>query len=202
VDGRGSAGPDAARVKDNAELSVTDPAFARLSESVVARLMATPQFVATALPLRISPPCFSRYQPGQAYGMHVDTGVLPFSINGIATNVRSDLAATLFLSPPESYDGGELVVQDTFGLSSVKLPAGDLVLYPASSLHRVEPVRRGLRQVCFLWVQSMIRRDDHRTLLESLDSTIRMLRQGSPENPAIFRLAGLYHNLLRLWAET
>ena len=202
IDGRASAGQDAAAVKRNEELAKTDPASRALSEKVIAALMASPRFVALALPMRVVPPMFSRYHPGQTYGVHADGAVFQFAANGLPLYVRSDLAATLFLSAPEDYDGGELVVQDTFGTTNVKLPAGDVVLYPASSLHHVAPVTRGVRHVSFFWVQSMVRSDEHRSQLESLDTAIREIRQTTPDSPAVMRLVALYHNLLRNWAET
>jgi len=202
IDGKNSAGMDAAAVKNNQEVSKDHPALRGLSETVIAALMASPRFGALALPVRIVPPMFSRYQPGQGYGVHADGAMFHFNVNGMPLHVRGDMAGTLFLNNPDEYDGGELMVHDSFGVTNVKLPAGDAVLYPASSLHHVAPVTRGHRLVSFFWVQSMVRSDEHRTQLEALDTTIRDLRQSAPGNPAIMRLVSLYHNLLRMWGET
>jgi PKHD-type hydroxylase len=202
VDGRKSAGPAAGSVKNNAEVSQLDPTAQKLGEIVVAAVMASQNFRATALPMRIVPPSFSRYNSGQAYGQHCDSGVMEFKVAGVPVWVRTDLAATLFLSAPSDYEGGELVIEDTFGISKVKLPAGDMILYPSSSQHRVEPVTKGQRLVSFFWIQSMVRDDFQRSLLKDLDITIQHVNRAIPNNPAGTRLLGLYHNLLRLWSET
>jgi PKHD-type hydroxylase len=202
VSGRESAGPIAARTKNNVEISQTDPIAQQLGDIIVTALKNNQNFMATALPIRLSPPSFSRYEAGQEYGLHNDAAVMEFNVGGSRLLVRTDLAATLFLSSPDDYDGGELVVQDAFGISRLKYPAGDMILYPASSIHQVQPVTRGVRFVSFLWIQSMVRNDLERSLLRDLDYTIQQLNRSVPDNPANLRLLGLYHNLLRLWCET
>jgi PKHD-type hydroxylase len=202
IDGRESAGATAARTKYNQEISHTDPTTQQLGEIVVGALRSNQNFMATALPIRLSPPSFGRYEAGQAYGLHNDAAVIEFNVAGSRTLVRTDLAATLFLCPPHEYDGGELVVQDSFGISRVKYPAGDMVLYPARSLHQVQPVTRGRRTVSFFWIQSMVRGDIERGYLRELDYIIQQLNRSAPGDPASLRLLGLYHNLLRLWCDT
>jgi PKHD-type hydroxylase len=202
IDGGASAGVLAAHAKHNQEVDQRDPAAQRLGEIVVGSMMASALFQAAALPSRISPPSFSRYADGQAYGFHNDAAILEFQVSGSRLLVRTDLAATLFLNEPGDYDGGELLVEDNFGLTKVKLAAGDMVLYPASSLHRVAPVTKGTRLVSFLWIQSLVRDDTHRRMLYDLDMTIQGLRRSSPGNEAELKLVNLYHNLLRLWSET
>jgi len=171
-----------------------------LGEMILGALSSNPLFIATALPLRICPPFFNRYQGGETYGTHND-GALVNAPNS-QLPVRGDLAATLFLTAPEEYDGGELTIEDTYGAHHVKLPAGDMVLYPASSLHRVEPVTRGARVSSFFWIQSMVRDDAKRMLLVSLDQARAQLNRDVPDNPGIVQLLSVYHNLLRMWAET
>lgn len=197
LDGKVSAGPGAAGVKHNAEADLTDPVVRQWSETIRQTLGANPGFVAAALPARICPPSFNRYSGSQTYGEHNDAALLQFG----GVWLRNDLAATLFLSAPEEYDGGELLINDTFGPQSVKLPAGDMVLYPASSQHEVCPVRRGTRLASYLWIQSLVRDDTHRRLLQDLDAATQQVRRELPDNPAAARLLGLYHNLLRLWSE-
>jgi PKHD-type hydroxylase len=202
IDGSASAGVLASQAKNNQEINQLDPTAQRLGEIVVSAMMATAAFQAAALPVRISPPSFSRYVDGQSYGFHNDAAILEFNVSGSRLLVRTDLAATLFLSAPEDYEGGELMVEDNFGLTKVKLAAGDMVLYPASSLHKVQPVTRGTRLVSFFWIQSMVRDDTHRRMLYDLDMTIQQLRSSAPGNEAVLKLVNLYHNLLRLWSET
>jgi PKHD-type hydroxylase len=198
IDGRGSAGHMAARAKDNQEADLTDPAVRAQSDAVQRALLAHGRFTAAALPARICPPSFNRYTGGQNYGTHNDAALLSFPHGW----VRTDLAATLFLSSPQDYDGGELVIEDTFGPVKVKLPPGDIVLYPASSQHRVEPVTRGTRVASFIWLQSLVREDERRRLLHELDTSIMALRQALSDSPDVARLLGLYHNLLRMWSDT
>jgi PKHD-type hydroxylase len=198
VDGRRTAGYQAARVKHNAQLTDDDPVGQRLGDMILSRLERTPLFMSASLPLKVFPPMFNRYSRGQAFGTHVDTAIR--QVSGTPLRVRSDLAATLFLNPPEAYDGGELVVEDNFGAHSVKLPAGDLVLYPASSLHHVRPVTRGERLAAVFWIQSMVRGDADRGMLYDLDTAIQHLAVALPEHPAVVQLTGVYHNLLRRWA--
>ena len=201
IDGRGSAGPAAARAKHNREADLTDPAVRGWSDAVLRALKTNPGFSAAALPAKICPPSFNRYEAGQTYGTHNDAAVMDFT--GIGQGmVRGDLAATLFLSAPGDYDGGALVIEDTFGTSKVKLPAGDMIVYPASSQHRVEPVTRGTRVASFIWLQSLVREDERRRLLHELDTSIMALRQALPASPDVARLLSLYHNLLRMWSDT
>jgi PKHD-type hydroxylase len=199
VDGRVTAGHQSARAKDNRQLPEDSPAARKLGELMVAALQRSPLFVSAALPLRVFPPLFNRYEGGQSFGTHVDNAIR--QVPGTPHRVRTDLSATLFLSPPEDYEGGELVVEDTYGVHSVKLPAGHLVLYPASSLHHVRPVKRGTRLASFFWIQSMVRDDGERTLLFDLDTAIQRLAAESPDHPATVQLTGVYHNLLRRWAD-
>ena len=199
IDGRRTAGHQAIHVKDNAQLPEDAPVARQLGDEVLAALERSKPFIGAALPLRVYPPMFNRYAGGQTFGTHVDTAIrqLPHGYG----RVRSDLSATLFLSEPGEYDGGELVVQDSYGAHAVKLPAGHMVLYPASSLHHVTPVTRGVRMASFLWVQSMVRNDGERTMLHDLDSSIQHLSVAVPGHPAVLQLTNVYHNLLRRWAE-
>jgi PKHD-type hydroxylase len=199
VDGRVTAGHQSARTKDNEQLAEGSPEARQLGDTVLAALQSNPLFLSAALPLRVFPPLFNRYQGGQSFGTHVDNAVR--QVPGTAHRLRTDLSATLFLSSPEEYDGGELVVEDTYGVHRVKLPAGHLVLYPASSLHHVRPVTRGARLASFFWVQSMVRDDGDRALLFDLDTAIQRLAEEAPDHPTAVALTGVYHNLLRRWAE-
>jgi PKHD-type hydroxylase len=199
VDGRVTAGHQSARAKRNAQLPEGDPAAVELGGVIVAALERSPLFMSAALPLKVFPPLFNRYEAGQSFGNHVDNAVR--QVAGTPHRVRTDLSATLFLSRPEEYDGGELVVEDTYGVHAVKLPAGHLVLYPASSLHHVRAVTRGARLASFFWVQSMVRDDGERALLFDLDTAIRRLNGDAPEHPSAVELTGVYHNLLRRWAD-
>ncbi len=199
VDGRVTAGYQAQRVKENHQLPEGHPVAVELGEMVLGALARSPLFMSAALPLRVFPPMFNRYAGGGHFGTHVDTAIRAMATTG--QRIRTDVSATLFLSSPEEYDGGELLVEDTYGSHSVKLPAGHMVLYPATSLHRVEPVTRGARVASFFWVQSMVRSDGDRTLLFDLDSAIQRLAVEVPGNAAGVQLTGVYHNLLRRWAE-
>ena len=198
VDGRVTAGHQSARAKDNLQLAETDPVARQLGELIVTALQRNPLFISAALPLRVFPPLFNRYEGGQSFGNHVDNAIRQ-SATGM--RIRTDVSATLFLTEPEEYDGGELMIEDTFGVHSVKLPAGHMVLYPASSLHHVRPVVRGARIASFFWLQSMVRDDGQRTLLFDLDAAIQRLSADVPEHPATVQLTAVYHNLLRRWAE-
>ncbi|HEY9448410.1 MAG TPA: Fe2+-dependent dioxygenase [Gemmatimonadaceae bacterium] len=199
VDGRVTAGHQSAKAKDNMQLPEDNPVARKLGDMVLAALQQSPLFMAAALPLKVFPPLFNRYSGGQSFGTHVDNAIR--QVTGTPHRVRTDLSATLFLSAPEEYDGGELSVEDTYGVQSVKLPAGHMILYPATSLHHVRPVTRGTRTASFFWVQSMVRDDGQRTLLFDLDSTIQQIAQEAPDHPAAVRLTGIYHNLLRQWAD-
>lgn len=199
MDGRVTAGHQSARAKDNVQLSEDSPVAKQLGQLVLAALERSPLFMSAALPLKIFPPLFNRYAGGQSFGVHVDNAVR--QVRNTPHRVRTDISATLFLSEPGDYEGGELVVEDTFGTHSVKLPAGDLVLYPASSLHRVQPVTRGARMASFFWIQSMVRDDGQRTILFDLDLAIQRLSVDVPDHPSLVQLTGTYHNLLRRWAD-
>jgi len=201
IDGRQTAGNVAGKVKQNEQLSDNDPLAVSLGNEILRRLDKNGTFVSAALPLRIHPPKFNRYADGGTYGNHVDNAVM--QLPGSGTLFRSDVSATLFLCEPDEYDGGELTVETHFGTQRVKLPAGSMVLYPSSSLHRVTPVTRGARVCSFFWLQSMVADDDARTLLFDLDTSIRLLRAdaATAQNPAVLRLSATYHNLLRRWAK-
>jgi PKHD-type hydroxylase len=199
VDGKVTAGYQAQTVKENLQLPEGHPVAAQLGEVVLGALARSALFMSAALPLKVFPPMFNRYTGGGHFGTHVDTAIRAMASTG--QRIRTDLSATLFLSSPEEYDGGELLVEDTYGVHSVKLPAGHMVLYPSTSLHRVTPVSRGARVASFFWIQSMIRGNDDRTLLYDLDTAIQHLAKETPGNPAGVKLTGVYHNLLRRWAE-
>lgn len=199
VDGRETSGHLAARVKHNRQVDEGTPEAREMGNIIVSALERTPLFMAAALPLRVFPPLFNRYEPGMAFGNHVDNAIR--EVTGSGLRVRTDLSATLFLSAREEYDGGELVVDDTFGAHQVKLPAGDMILYPASSVHRVSPVTRGVRLASIFWVQSMVREDGERSLLFDLDMAIAQVSEAAPGNPGIVALTSCYHNLLRRWSD-
>lgn len=199
VDGRVTAGHQSARVKFNTQLPENHPVAEELGDMVLTALQRHALFISAALPLKVFPPLFNRYQGGEAFGNHVDNAIR--QVGGTGHRIRTDLSATLFLSAPDEYDGGELLVEDTYGVHSVKLPAGHLVLYPSTSLHSVRPVTRGARVASFFWIQSMIRDDGQRTLLFDLDTAIQRLNQDAPDHPSAVQLTGVYHNLLRRWAE-
>lgn len=200
VDGRATAGHQGTHVKRNLQIAEDAPIARELGDVVVAALERHPLFLSAALPARLYPPMFNRYEAAGAmtFGDHVDGAVrlLP----GTAERIRTDISATLFLTPPEDYDGGELQVHDTYGAHAVKLAAGDLVLYPATSVHRVTPVTRGARVACFFWVQSLVRDDAQRAQLFDLDMAIVRLTQDIPGHASLVTLTGHYHNLLRMWA--
>jgi PKHD-type hydroxylase len=195
IDGRVTAGHQSAMAKDNEQVPEQHPAAREVGQMIVAALARNPLFRSAALPLHVYPPLFNRYTGGQAFGSHVDNAVR--RISGTPNQIRTDVSATLFLAEPDEYDGGELVIEDTYGVQSVKLPAGSMVLYPATSLHHVRPVTRGARVASFFWIQSMVRDDGQRTILFDLDLAIQRLA----DHPAALQLTGVYHNLLRRWAE-
>jgi PKHD-type hydroxylase len=199
VDGKVTAGYQAQAVKENLQLPEGHPVAVKLGEMVLAALARSPLFMAAALPLKVFPPMFNRYTGGGHFGTHVDTAIRAQVTTG--QRIRTDISATLFLTPPDEYDGGELIVEDTYGLHNVKLPTGHMVLYPATSLHRVTPVSRGARVSSFFWIQSMIRADGDRTLIYDLDTAIQRLAKASPGSPIGVQLTAVYHNLLRRWAE-
>jgi PKHD-type hydroxylase len=200
VDGRVTAGYQGARVNNNQQLAENSPAARELGDLVVAALERHPLFISAALPAQVYPPLFNRYGVGQQFGSHIDNAVRLLPNSGI--KLRTDISATLFLSEPDEYEGGELLVEDTYGVHSVKLPAGHLVIYPSTSLHRVNPVLRGERLAAFFWTQSMVRDDAQRTLLFDLDNAIQRLNQSGADEQAVTQLTGSYHNLLRMWIET
>jgi PKHD-type hydroxylase len=199
VDGRVTAGHQSAEVKHNRQLPEESEAARIAGGLVLEALERCPLFFSAVLPQRVFPPLFNRYDPSMRFGPHVDNAIR--ALPGSAARLRTDVSATLFLSDPESYDGGELVVEDTYGSHSVKLDAGDLVAYPASSLHHVTPITRGVRVASFFWVQSMVRDLGQRSLLFDLDMAIVEINRHLECNPAQVVLTGVYHNLLRRWAE-
>ena len=199
VDGNVTSGHQSARAKCNEQVREDAPVARELGELVLAALARSQLFFSAALPKQVFPPLFNRYGPGMTFGNHVDSAIRTHEAT--RTRIRTDLSATLFLAHPEEYDGGELVVEDTLGTHSVKLPAGHMVLYPATSLHRVAPITRGTRIGSFFWIQSMVRDDAQRTLLLDLDMSIVRLTQQRGDDPSLVSLVGVYHNLLRMWAE-
>ena len=199
VDGRVTAGHQAALSKSNLQLAHDDALGQKLSDEVLRALERSALFVCAALPRHVYPPLFNRYEAGMRFGGHVDNAIR--QIPGTPHRLRTDISATVFLSEPGEYDGGELVIEDTYGTHSVKFAAGDLVLYPSSSVHRVLPVTRGVRTAAFFWIQSMIRDDADRRLLFDLDISIQELTQAGTNSDALIRLTACYHNLLRRWSE-
>ncbi len=198
-DGRVTAGAQAAQVKNNQQISEDHPVARELGDVILRKPARHPLFTSAALPLKVFPPLFNKYAGGGNFGMHVDTAVRYSSLP--PHRVRTDLSATLFLAGPEEYDGGELTVEDTYGVHKVKLPAGHLILYPSSSLHEVKPVTRGARIAAFFWIQSMVRDDAKRSMLLEMDNAIQRLNRDVPNHPSTVQLTGVYHNLLRTWAE-
>jgi PKHD-type hydroxylase len=200
IDGRVTAGEQSAAVKQNAQLAEGSPVAQAVGEMVLGGLARSPLFISAALPQRIFPPLFNRYGEGASFGVHVDNAIR--AIPGTPIRLRTDLSCTLFFSAPEEYDGGELIIEDVYGPQRVKLPSGHLILYPSTSLHRVTPITRGARVASFFWLQSMIRADDQRALLFDLDQTIqRLALEKDGNDPSVVSLSGVYHNLLRQWAE-
>ncbi|MEO9078637.1 MAG: Fe2+-dependent dioxygenase [Rhodanobacter sp.] len=200
TDGRETVGAQGAQVKRNQQLPDGSPLRHQLGQQVQAALARHPLYHAATLPQRMLPPRFNRYADGNQYGFHVDGAVM--SLPNGEGQLRSDISCTLFLNEPDDYDGGELIVSDTYGEHEVKLPAGDLIVYPSSSLHRVAPVTRGVRLASFFWVQSLIRDDGQRRLLFELDASIQTLTHSGADTAAVLQLTGVYHNLLRQWTET
>jgi PKHD-type hydroxylase len=199
IDGRVTAGHQSTLAKNNMQIPEGHPVAKEVGELILQTLGQNPLFVSAALPLKVFPPLFNRYSGGQSFGTHIDNAIR--HLKGTTHRVRSDLSATLFFSNPEEYDGGELVVEDTYGIHSVKLPAGHMVLYPSSSLHNVRPVTQGARVSSFFWIQSMIRDDGARTLLFDLDNVTQRVAAEQIDSPNAIRLTEIYHNLLRRWAE-
>lgn len=200
VDGKVTAGYASARTKHNRQLPEDHPLAQHIGELILKALSQNALFMAAALPLKVFPPLFNAYSGGERFGAHIDNAIRDHRASG--QRIRTDLSCTLFFSEPDSYQGGELVIEDTYGSHAVKLPAGDLVLYPATSLHHVRPVTHGTRLCSFFWLQSLVRDDGQRHLLLDLDSSIQALHRDHPEHPAHSQLLGVYHNLLRRWADT
>ena len=199
-DGRSTAGAQSAKVKKNEQLPPNSDIARQLGEAVIRALVANPLFVSAAIPKQIFPPLFNRYGVGQHFGVHVDNAVRGDHLSG--ARIRTDLSVTLFLSEPEEYDGGELIVEDYYGSQRVKLPAGHLVLYPATSLHAVTEVTRGVRVASFFWLQSMVRDGHARSLIFDLDTAIQgLVQRVGRDDPELVKLTGIYHNLIRCWAE-
>lgn len=199
TDGRATAGHQGARVKFNRQLPEHSPLAQELGDMILAALERHPLFISATLPARVYPPMFNYYEEGQHFGEHIDNAIR--LMPGTGLKIRTDISATLFLCDPSEYDGGELLIEDSYGAHSVKLPAGDVALYPATSLHRVMPVTRGVRLASFFWIQSMIRDDGQRTLLFDMDMAIQRLNATQADDASLVRLTGCYHNLLRMWAE-
>lgn len=199
TDGRETVGPQGAKVKRNLQLPDASPLREQLGSEVLDALARHPLYHAATLPLRTLIPRFNRYEGGGQYGFHIDGAVMALPDG---QQLRSDISCTLFLAEPEDYDGGELVISDTYGEHEVKLPAGDIIIYPSSSLHRVMPVTRGTRLAAFFWVQSLVRDDSKRRMLFELDTAIQTLTRTGADAPAVLQLTGLYHNLLRQWGES
>lgn len=200
TDGKVTAGTQSAQVKRNIQLPETCVEAEQARAIVLKALSRNPLFFSAVLPKKVYPPLFNQYQQGMDFGGHIDNAVRTHAPT--ATHVRTDVSSTLFLSDPDSYEGGELVVEDTYGTQRVKLPAGDMVVYPGTSLHHVTPVKSGARVACFFWTQSMVRDDAQRTLLFDMDAAIATLREQVGDNAAVIRLTGNYHNLIRMWADT
>jgi PKHD-type hydroxylase len=199
VDGNVTSGHQSARAKHNEQLPEEGAEARELGEGVLSALSRNPLFFSAALPKQVFPPLFNRYREGMTFGNHVDSAIRTHAPSRL--RMRTDLSATLFLSEPGEYDGGELLVEDAYGTQRVKLPAGHLILYPATSLHRVNPITRGARVASFFWIQSMVREDAQRTLLFDMDMAIIQLGKERPDHPALVSMVGVYHNLLRMWSE-
>lgn len=199
VDGRVTAGHQSAQVKNNLQLPETAPEARELGAVVIEALARSNLFMSAVLPKQVFPPLFNRYDAGMTFGSHVDNSIRGIPNSGM--RIRTDVSSTLFISAPEDYDGGELVVEDTYGQHSVKLPAGDMIVYPATSLHNVTPITRGSRIASFFWTQSMIRDESKRSLLFDMDMAIIKLNRDHQEHPSVVELTSVYHNLLRQWAE-
>jgi len=199
LDGKATAGHQSTQVKDNQQLREGSSESQHLGELILTALGQNAMFISAALPLRVFPPLFNKYTGGQSFGTHVDSAIR--QVSGTGHRIRTDLSATLFLAQPEEYDGGELVVEDTYGVHGVKLPAGHMVLYPSTSLHHVRPVTRGARIASFFWIQSMVRDDGERTLLFDLDAAIQRVNCDAPASRSSVQLTGIYHNLMRRWAD-
>lgn len=199
ADGRITAGYQSAKAKHNLQLPEDHPLSRQLGDIIVQALGRNALFMSAALPAKVYPPLFNRYEGGGNFGVHIDNAIR--DVKGTGHRVRTDVSATLFLSNPDEYDGGELVIEDTYGAKSVKLPAGHMILYPATSLHKVTPVTRGARVASFFWIQSLVRDDAQRSLLFDLDMSIQRLTKDVPDHASLIQLTGVYHNLVRSWAD-
>ena len=199
ADGKITAGYQSAKAKHNLQLPEAHPLAKEIGAAMIERLWSNPRFMSAALPFKVFPPLVNCYREGGNFGFHIDNAIR--QPRGSHERVRTDLSSTLFFSDPDDYDGGELEIQDTYGLQQVKLAAGDMVLYPGTSLHKVNPVTRGQRYAAFFWTQSLVRDDSQRTLLFEMDNAIQQLTADVPDHPSLLQLTGTYHNLLRRWAE-
>jgi PKHD-type hydroxylase len=199
IDGKVTAGAQSARAKQNLQLPEDSPQARQLGDVILAALQRNALFMSAALPLKVFPPLFNQYAGGHSFGSHVDNAIR--QVPGTPHRVRTDLSATLFFVDPDTYEGGELVVEDTYGAHSVKLPAGHMILYPSTSLHHVRPVTSGARLASFFWIQSLVRDDWRRTMLFDMDSAIQRLARDLPDHPSTVQMTGVYHNLLRQWSE-
>jgi PKHD-type hydroxylase len=199
ADGKVTAGHQSAKAKHNLQLPESHPLSKEIGAAMLERLWRHPVFMSAALPNKVFPPLLNCYKAGGNFDFHIDNAVR--QAKGNPERVRTDLSTTLFFSNPEDYDGGELVIQDTFGMREIKLAAGDLVLYPGTSLHKVNPVTRGVRYASFFWTQSLVREDAQRALLFEMDTAIQRLSQDVPDHPSLIQLTGTYHNLLRRWVD-
>lgn len=200
TDGNVTAGYQSSQAKNNLQLPENSEAAIKLGDIILMALAKNNVFMSAALPNKIFPPLFNCYQGGQAFGIHVDNAIR--QVPGTPVKVRTDLSMTLFISEPDEYEGGELVIEDTYGSQSIKFEAGDMVLYPSTSLHKVTPVTKGRRLASFFWLQSMVPRDEQRSILFNMDMAIQALREQVQDSPEIVKLTGVYHNLLRQWAQT
>jgi PKHD-type hydroxylase len=198
IDGRVTAGHQGAAVKRNLQIAENSPLALDIGDMILAALECNPLFISAALPNQVYPPLFNRYEPGMQFGSHVDGAIR--IVPGSGAKLRTDLSATLFLSAPDEYQGGELLIEDTYGMHSIKLAAGDLILYPATSLHRVCPIQSGMRIASFFWIQSLVPDVAQRTLLYEMDSAIQQLNSSNADTAARTQLTGCYHNLLRMWS--
>jgi PKHD-type hydroxylase len=199
IDGNVTSGHQSARAKYNEQIPEESAEARELGEEILQALAASPLFMSAALPRQVFPPLFNRYGPGMTFGNHIDAAIRSHGPTGV--RIRTDVSATLFLTDPADYDGGELLVEDTYGVKRVKLEAGSMVLYPSTSLHRVEPVTRGARVSSFFWMQSLVREDAQRALLFDLDMAIVRLTRDRPDDPSLIALTGVYNNLLRMWSQ-
>jgi PKHD-type hydroxylase len=199
VDGNVTSGHQSAKAKYNEQIPEASAEARELGEAILVALSRNPLFMSAAVPKQVFPPLFNRYREGMTFGNHIDAAIRAHGPTGV--RIRTDISATLFLSAPGEYDGGDLLVEDTYGVQRVKLDAGSLVLYPSTSLHRVEPITRGARVASFFWIQSLVREDAQRALLFDLDMAIVRLTKDHPGDPALISLTGVYNNLLRMWGQ-